>query len=59
MENTYVHYIVETMEEVDFDADGAVKEAKKLAEQTKQTIKVYKCVGYVNYHAPTYHPAQE
>jgi hypothetical protein len=59
MDNTYVHYIVETMEDVDFDKDGAMAAAINLAHQLKQVIKIYRCVGYVQYYAPTYHVARE
>lgn len=39
------HYIVETMEDVDFDLEGAINTAKVLAAKLGTSIKVYKCVG--------------
>jgi hypothetical protein len=59
LDNVYVHYIVETMEDVDWDEKGAVKKAKELSTLLKTTIKVYKCVGYVEYHEPIYNAAKE
>jgi hypothetical protein len=55
----FEHWIVETMEDVDFDEPGAIAQAKELAGQLKTNIKVYKCVGAVTYIAPIYSVVKE
>jgi hypothetical protein len=59
MDDVYVHYIVEKMEDVDWDFNGALKKAKELVGELKSDIKVYKCVGVFKYHAPSWHKTSE